>query len=96
MDGMKNLDSYLTQSDDVNWDPRITDEWIQADALGDIDPSDGDYLLYLGDPDATPVEIIGTIDGVEASEDGKHWIVSFVELAYPVLIKNNTEKLDRA
>lgn len=92
-DGMKNLDAYLTQSDDVLGDPRITDDWIQADALGDLDLDEGVWI-HVGHPDFPEVE--GCIDSVSLSEDAGHWIVRLRELAYPVLIPNNTDRIDRA
>jgi hypothetical protein len=92
-DGMSNLDSYLTQSDDVLRDPRIADEWVQADALGDLDLEDN-WEIHVGHPDGT--EVTGEIDSVSASKDGRHWVVKLKSLAYPVLIPNNTDRIDLA
>lgn len=92
-DGMSKLDNYLTQSDDVLRDPRITDEWVQADVLGDLD-LDENWEIHVGHPDR--MEVTGEIDTVAATPDGKHWIVKLNSLAYPVLIPNNTDRIDLA
>lgn len=87
-DGMANLDSYLTQSDDVLRDPRITDDWIRADALGDISLDDN-YEIHVGDPD-WGMEVTGMIDSVSLILNGTYWKVQLKSLAYPVLIPNNS------
>jgi hypothetical protein len=87
-DGMSNLDSYLTQSDDVLRDPRNTDDWIRADALGDLE-LDENWEIHVGDPD-WGMEVTGTIDSVSLVLSGTHWKVQLKELAYPVLIPNNS------
>ena len=93
-DGMSNLDSYLTQSDDVLRDPRITDDWVQADALGDLD-LDENWEIHVGDPD-WGMEVTGQIETVSLVQNGTFWKVKLNSLAYEVLIPNNTARIDLA
>jgi len=92
-DGMGNLDSYLTQSDDVLRDPRITDDWVQADALGELNLDDN-WEIHVGHPDF--MEVTGQIDSVSLVRNGTFWEVKLNTMAYPVLIPNNTDRIDLA
>jgi hypothetical protein len=94
-DGMSNQESYLTQSDDVLRDPRITDDWVRTDALGDLDLEDN-WEIHVGNPD-WGMEVTGIIDSVSLVMGGTHWKVQLKSLAFPLLIPNNTvTRLDLA
>lgn len=84
--GMRGLDSYLTQSDDVTWDRRITDERVRCDALDALDLQEGIQLDF--GREARGIEHELTLDTVAVTDfqGAKHWVVTTEELAFPLLI----------